>query len=227
MFNTHYTYYLINFLSVIFPLLLSFDKKVVFYKQWPKVLIGLLVSGSVFIAWDSWFAVQGVWYFNEQYIVGPTLFHLPIEEILFFTCIPYSCLFVYECMNKYVTRDVLAPYTKYILWFLVGLSVTILFFYYDRIYTCVTFGSLLVYTLCHIFWFKVRYNGRFFLGYAVSLIPFIIVNGFLTAIPVVLYNNAENIGFRWHTIPVEDSFYMLVMLWISTDVWEWLRRERA
>ena len=224
--DAHYTYYLINFLSVVFPVVLSFDKKVAFYKQWKYVFGGLMVGAVVFLVWDAWFAAQGVWSFNPQYIKGDTVWYLPYEEILFFTCIPFSCLFVYECLNKYIVRDLLGSFSKYIVMGLAVLSLVMLILFYDRIYTCVTFGLLLGYSLLHLFALKVNYLGRFFLGYLVSLIPFFIVNGLLTAIPVVLYNNAENIGFRWYTIPFEDSFYMLVLLWIDTDVMEYLRKPK-
>ena len=43
-------------------------------------------------------------------------------------------------------------------------------------------------------------------------IPFLIVNGLLTSIPVVLYNDAENLGIRIYTIPVEDVFYGYALL---------------
>ncbi len=48
------------------------------------------------------------------------------------------------------------------------------------------------------------------------LIPFFIVNGVLTGSgienEVVWYNDAENIGIRLFTIPLEDSAYAFSML---------------
>ena len=59
--------------------------------------------------------------------------------------------------------------------------------------------------------------GRFFVSYMIVLIPFLIVNGLLTALPVVEYNNTENLGIRIFTIPVEDTMYgMLNMLGVVT-----------
>jgi lycopene cyclase domain-containing protein len=49
-------------------------------------------------------------------------------------------------------------------------------------------------------------------GFLVSLFPFYIVNGILTAWPVVLYNNTQNMGIRIGTIPFEDHFYSMALL---------------
>jgi hypothetical protein len=63
-----------------------------------------------------------------------------------------------------------------------------------------------------------------YVAWIISLIPMAIVNGLLTSLPVLIYNNSENLGIRIHTlpinnlqygIPVEDFFYnLLYMLWM-------------
>jgi lycopene cyclase domain-containing protein len=64
----------------------------------------------------------------------------------------------------------------------------------------------------------------FLIAYLIILVPFLVVNGFLTAIPVVLYNDAENLGLRIYTIPFEDVFYGMLLVMMNVAGFEWLRR---
>ena len=64
-----------------------------------------------------------------------------------------------------------------------------------------------------------------------SLIPFIIVNGILTGYldfnnPPVWYNNAEIIGLRFLTIPVEDFLYNFVLMYINYMLFEFYCRRK-
>lgn len=65
--------------------------------------------------------------------------------------------------------------------------------------------------------------GKFYRSYLICLIPFFIVNGILTALPVVTYNNQENLGIRLGTIPVEDTMYMLLLLVMNTILFEFFK----
>lgn len=67
-------YLLINFLTIIFPLILSFDKKVQFYKKWKFVWPGLMITGLLYLIWDYIFTFNQVWSFNENYIIGVRFF---------------------------------------------------------------------------------------------------------------------------------------------------------
>ncbi len=222
-----YTYLLINFFTVLFPVLLSFDKRVRFFRNWKHVAPALAISGVIFLVWDHLFTVLDVWSFNPRYVTGIYLFQLPVEEILFFITVPFACVFIYECLNYYVRRDRLSGISRMISIGLIILSAALISFYADRIYTVITFGLLAFCLLIAEFVQKSMRTGRFYLAYLVSLLPFYIVNGLLTSIPVVMYNDAENMAFRIATIPFEDHFYSMAMLLLNIMLFEYFRKKMA
>ncbi|MGI4804304.1 MAG: lycopene cyclase domain-containing protein, partial [Janthinobacterium lividum] len=183
--------------------------------------------GIVFLIWDVVFTVKGVWSFNPNYILGINFFRLPLEEILFFLTIPFSCIFIYACLNYYVKRQIPDRIVWILNYVLMLASVIILIFYHDRLYTLINFGTLFLLLILLQFVFKVKWMNRFYLAYLVSLIPFYIVNGILTSVPIVSYNNAENLAIRVGTIPVEDHFYLMSLLLMNVAFFEYFRKRNA
>ncbi len=215
-------YILINFLTILFPILLSFDSRVRFYKSWKYIFPGLLFTGVVFLIWDYLFTILDVWSFNRDYVMGAYILNLPIEEILFFITVPFACIFIYECLNYYIKKDLLAGVSRIISTLLIITCITLLVMFYDRVYTLITFGLLLV-VLSYVEFVQKANLGRFYLAFLVSLLPFYIVNGILTSIPIVMYNDAENMAFRVGTIPFEDHFYSMSMLLINIRLFEYFK----
>lgn len=209
--------------SIAGPLVLSFDKKVGFYKKWKYVFPALILPGLLYILWDVYFTSIGVWKFNNDYITGVNLFNLPLEEVLFFFIVPFSCLFIYECVRCYFpglkNRRKADHFMK---WMGAALLITGIIFY-DRYYTSWTFifNAVFISMLygCKNF-FKNFDAASFLVSYAICLVPFLIVNGLLTAIPVVLYNDGENLGLRIHTIPFEDVFYGMLLVLMNITLYE-------
>ncbi|MEJ7694254.1 lycopene cyclase domain-containing protein [Daejeonella sp.] len=217
------TYLLINFLTIFFPIALSFDKRVQFFKSWKYIFPGLLITGLVFLVWDYLFTVLNVWSFNPDYVIGIYILNLPIEEILFFITVPFACIFIYECLNYYIKRDLLGSVSRLISIMVIIACIAFLSTLYDRVYTLITFGFLLA-ALVYAEFVQKANLGRFYLAYLVSLIPFYIVNGTLTSIPVVMYNDAENMAFRFGTIPLEDHFYSMGMLLMNILLFEYFKK---
>ena len=217
------TYLLINFLTVLFPVILSFDKRVRFFQSWKYIFPGLFISGLLFLFWDYLFTIYGVWSFNPDYVKGIYFLNLPLEEILFFVTVPFACIFIYECLNYYIKRDLLEFVSVCITYLLITLCAVLLVLFYDRVYSLITYGLLLVILLIAQFVLRLKFLSRFYLAYLVSLIPFYIVNGLLTSIPVVMYNNEENMAFRVGTIPFEDHFYSMAMLLLNIMFFEYFR----
>lgn len=226
--NTHYTYFIILAASLAGPLLLSFDKKVAFYKKWKYVFPAMIIPALLYIAWDIFFTDKGVWSFNENYITGSKLYNLPIEEVLFFFVVPYCCVFIYECIRCYFPYLKNKPLADIIL---ITLACILLFtgiIFYKNYYTSWTF-ILTAAFIGIIYWYKNYFKNfdaaSFLVAYGIILIPFLIVNGFLTAIPVVLYNNAENLGVRIYTIPFEDVFYGMLLVLMNIAIYEKLKNK--
>jgi lycopene cyclase domain-containing protein len=63
------------------------------------------------------------------------------------------------------------------------------------------------------------------------LVPFFVVNGILTGSwienQIVWYNNAENLGIRFGTIPVEDSVYAYSMILMNLLLFEYFSTKFA
>ena len=85
-------YLLIDFFTVIVPFLFSFHPKLQFYKHFKAFFLSCFTVGTLFVLWDVYFTSIGVWGFNSDYLIGIYLFNLPIEEVLFFVCVPFSCV---------------------------------------------------------------------------------------------------------------------------------------
>ncbi len=187
----------------------------------------MLITGIVFLGWDVLFTLKGVWSFNPNYITGITFFHLPLEEILFFLTVPFACIFIYACIRQYVMWQLSQVAVRAITLFLILLSIILLAVFYNRLYTLVTFGLLLLLLPWLQFVRKAQWLGRFYLAFLVSLLPFYLINGLLTGIPVVLYNNAQNMAIRVGTIPYEDHFYSMCLLLMNVGFYEYFRRRKT
>ena len=224
--SSQYVYLLVNFLTFIFPFMFSFVPKADFSKKWRHLWLAILIPGTIFIAWDEIFTRQAIWGFNENYLTGLYIGTLPLEEIFFFICIPYACVFTYEALNYLIKKDFFSGIEKSISIGIVSISIPVALFNYQKAYTFWTLLMLGLSVLILRFYFK-KELGRFYLAFSLLLIPFLIVNGILTGSwidqPVVWYNDEENLGLRIGTIPVEDLFYAMLLLLMNVSIFEMLK----
>jgi lycopene cyclase domain-containing protein len=227
--ETHYTYFFLHLFTFIPVFALSFDKNVHYYKKWKYLLPGMLIVGGLFIIWDVFFTAKGVWGFNERYLTGWFLFGLPIEEWLFFITVPFACVFIYECLNFYIKRDLLAPYEKGISVFLIVLFLITGLLNWSKMYTATTFILSGFFVLYHLLFIPAGYRSRFYLAYLVTWLPFLLVNGVLTGgyteQPVVVYNPEEYFGLRITSVPVDDSVYSFLLLFGTVTCFEFFRKK--
>ena len=212
-------YFFLNIASFIIPFLYSFENRMKYIKRWKAVFLSILISAVFFIVWDIIFTKMGVWSFNPRYHSGIEFFDLPIEEWLFFVCIPYASLFIHFAFHYFYPNVSLSDKTvKIIYWILMMVLLPVIFLHYDKLYTAINY-TVLVLLLTYAFFKSPTIFSTFFITFLIILIPFALVNGILTGSfidePVVSYNNSENLGIRLGTIPIEDVGYAFSMLLMS------------
>lgn len=208
---TTYTYALILFFSVVICFIASFDKRIRFDKHFGSFLKAAVIVAIPFIAWDVWFTAKGVWWFNTDYTLGITLAGLPLEEILFFIFIPFSCVFTYFCFDRFFKLDWLSGFNNLIVFVGIIVCSVVGLLHVDKIYTLVT-AVVTVLTLIYLhFIVRAEWIGKASLVYTVLMLGFFPVNGILTGSfldhPIVNYNPKDFLGIRMFTIPIEDAVY--------------------
>lgn len=228
-FETTWLYAYLHLFSFVPVFLLSFDKRVHYYTSWRYLMPATVIFAALFIAWDVVFTEMNVWNFNESYFLGIRFLSLPIEEWAFFFTIPFCCVFIYECLNYYISKDLLAPYEQRISQVLITLSFLGGFLFWDKIYTSTTLFLTGGFMLYHYLFLPNYYRARFYFAYLVIIIPFLIVDGVLTggytAEPIVLYNPAEFLNVRIGSVPIEDGIYGFLLMMGVVTLLEYFRRK--
>lgn len=221
-----YTYLVIDLLTIAIPFAFSFHPKIKFVNEWKYYFPANILTTLLFITWDALYTRIGVWGFNYNYCTGIKFIGLPIEEILFFICIPYSSIFTYHCIKMYFKKLPSGKQTSittflFVITFLIGAAS------FRSLYTGVTLIAASILSLYTIHNKNSTWKWHFFLSFLIILLPFFVVNGILTGSvisePVVWYNNSHNLNIRMGTIPVEDLFYGLLLLLLNTVIYEYFK----
>ncbi len=209
-------YLLIDLSVIAVPLAFSFHPRIRFDRLYRWFWPANLAVAVLFVAWDALFTARGVWGFNERYLLGPSFFGLPLEEVLFFVCIPYACVFTFHCLSLVHGTALRPGAQRMVTVALIILLSAAAIAWHDRVYTVITFSLLALALFVLEFVAKASWLGLFYPAYGLLIVPFMVVNGLLTGFgleaPVVWYNPAEQIGFRLLTIPVEDVFYGMLLV---------------
>jgi len=205
-------YVLVNFLTVLFPVLLSFERRVSYFSKWPAVFISIIPTAVVFIVWDMIAVSRGHWGFNPEHVYGIRVLGLPIEEMLFFICIPFSCVFILECVSYFIRpRRLNIP--RFVFIAISAAAVLTAILVWPREYTAVVFVSAgIFFSLGGTLFYRTLTDANYWISMLIVIIPFVIVNGVLTSLPVISYNPEHISGIRLGTIPVEDAVYNLVLI---------------
>lgn len=206
-----YTYLLVNFFTIVICFIFSFDHRIQFNKHFGAFLKAIIVVMIPFVLWDVWFTYMGVWWFDYSYTIGLSIAGLPLEEWLFFICIPFSCLFTYFFIDKYFPLKWTYKLNAIIVWTSILVCIFVAITFHERIYPFVT-AIITALTLFYLHLIaKVDWIGKASFVYLILMLGFFPVNGILTGTglesPIVNYNPEEILNIRVFTIPIEDFVY--------------------
>lgn len=201
-----FTYALILFFTVIICFIASFDKRLQFNRHFGAFIKAAVLVAIPFIACDVWFTAKGVWWFNTDYTLGIVIAGLPLEEWLFFICIPFSCVFTYFCFDKFYKLDWLSGFNNLIVFVSIIVCAVMALLHHDKIYTLVTAITTIVTLIYLHFIVRADWISKASMVYTVLMLGFFPVNGVLTGTglesPIVNYNPGDFLGIRMLTIPI-------------------------
>jgi len=223
--NESFLYLIVDIACIALPFLASFYPKNAFFKDWKYVFAAIFLVGSGFLIWDYFFTAEGIWGFNPVYLTGFYVANLPIEEILFFVCIPYACMFTYFSFRFLIKSDPLQKFNRPVT-LILGIALLVSgLIAYGKWYTSLTFILTGLYLL--MVYYRKWDMSYIYLTYLVVVPFFLLSNGILTGwfteAPIVWYNDNHNLGFRIGTIPLEDIFYGFLLVTLNLHVYMGLK----
>lgn len=213
-------YLIFNILIIIGPLSLSFEKGIYYFGRWKQAFTAIVIVLIPFIIWDS--IVTGRhWWFNPEYTLDFRLAGIPLEECLFFISVPFAVLFIWEIFSR-KTGNPVSNQLHFVNKILPLLILAGIFLWIqNREYTgvvLITLGLTGITDLILKTKIFARRNTYIYLV-MVTLLN-LVFNGYLTARPVVIYNEAYQLGFRIFTIPIEDLIYGISLILFNTILFE-------
>jgi len=222
-----YSYLVINFSCILVPLICSFYKKHSFFKEWKYFFPANSIISIIFIIWDVLFTENGIWGFNEDYLIGINIINLPLEEVLFFICIPYACVFTFFAIKQLIPFSVKIKSQKVINVLIAIILIVLGFIYFEKAYTASSF-LLAAFILLSFSYLKLSIS-YIYLTYLITVPFFLLSNGALTGMfsenPIVWYDGINNTEIRVITIPIEDFVYGFSLISMNIFLYELIKHK--
>ncbi len=217
-------YLLLNLLIISGPVALSFDRRVRFLHHWPQALAAITPVATLFLLWDVWVSGRH-WSFNPSFTMDIRWFGLPPGEWFFFLSVPFALIFVWEVL-RYYWPERFHPVESQIHW------LSVLFFLlapiawaFDKEYTALMLLALAIAVAAdRLLKTRVLHRSGTLWYFLLATLMMLIINGYLTARPVVLYQKQFQLGIRLFTIPLEDFGYGYALLLLTIVFYEKFRR---
>lgn len=223
---TKYTYLLVNFLTIIVPLIFTFHPRLRFYRTWWAFFPAVFLTSMFFLIWDGYYTKLGIWGFSPEYITGIYFNALPIEEVFFFFGTAYVCVYTYHSIDLFLKPDFSSRAENILTNTLIGICLLIGLLHLKQAFTAfaVLVPALLLLIAKHIC--NVQWLMKFYIVYGVLILPFLIVKGILAGMGLadlaVWYNEEHIFGFRFLASPIEEIFYGMGLFLMNLQIYKYL-----
>lgn len=198
-------YLIFNLIIFLAPFLSSFFYPMIFPNNINHFL-PILIPAVIFIFHDI--KVNNLWWnFNKKYIINFKIYKLPIEEILFFFTVSFSCLTIW--LNLKIILPSINSYLINIIFF------GAIFLYFNFLYLktkkpypkFVFYLYLFLIILDLILKTNIIFKFNFLIFSIIVFFLVLIFNYYLTKRPIVIYNKKFKSNVKILTIPIEDFLY--------------------
>jgi len=221
-------YLYLNLAIIASPLALSFERRLRFYSKLRPLLVALSLVGCIFVGWDAFATHRGHWSFNPAYVGGARLLGLPLEEVLFFVTVPYSCLFVFESIRHFFGDATLVSPSRRLFAGAGAVLAALSLAFLPREYTFLAVLSVgLTLLLASVVNVGIFCSRAYWTYIAVTLALFLLFNFILTSLPVVEYSSWATSNVRLTTIPIEDFLFNFSMLTAYLTVYLWASNSKS
>jgi len=223
----NYWYALVLIVMVVITMFLFVKKTIVFFTELKYMIPAILFSGAIFILFNHRLLETGIISFNSSFLAGKYLFNLPVEEWLF---LPVISLFSF---SVYILITVLFPNFEKPTLFLVISIILLLGFGFMAWYSRQKLIPFFIFFLITIYLgytiFRNRFKmhlTKFYISYAIAVIPYFLIKGLLHSLPVVIYNTGYTLGIHILNVPVEEFGYFFLLMLINVTIFEYLKSHR-
>ena len=223
----NYWYALVLIVMVVITMFLFVKKTIVFFTELKYMIPAILFSGAIFILFNHRLLETGIISFNPSFLAGKYLFNLPVEEWLF---LPVISLFSF---SVYILITVLFPNFEKPTLFLVVSVILLLGFAFGAWYSRQKLIPFFIFFLITIYLgytiFRNRFKmhlTKFYISYAIAVIPYFLIKVLLHSLPVVIYNTGYTLGIHILNVPVEEFGYFFLLMLINVTIFEYLKSHR-
>jgi lycopene cyclase domain-containing protein len=216
------SYLLFNLTIIFLPILSKLIYEKTIFPQIKPFVLSVSTVALIFIIWDIKVAEKW-WFFNARYILGIKIFKLPIEEILFFFTVPFSCLVIFLNLNYFIASKI--NFNFYYLLIIIFLLFSFYFIKKKKAYPFFVFLFLSI-NIFFDYFLKVYLLNQisFFIYLIFTTFLTFIFNYYLTSKKIITYDKSYKTNFLITTIPFEDFVYGINLLYANLILYLFFQR---